>query len=72
MTVQQHEDAARPWPRKTCGGCGKNKPLRDFDSHRSRPDGLSYHCKTCRVDLRRASRGRNPKSLLLQASTEAN
>lgn len=32
---------------KTCGGCGKPKPLEDFHCNKVKPDGRQTQCKLC-------------------------
>lgn len=32
---------------KTCSRCKETKPVDDFGSNKSTPDGLSYYCKAC-------------------------
>jgi WhiB family redox-sensing transcriptional regulator len=43
---------------KTCSCCGAPKPLGDFGSDASRPDGRNRHCKPCRAGAARESRQR--------------
>ena len=33
---------------KTCSRCGESKVLDEFNKNKSKPDGLSHHCKDCR------------------------
>ena len=43
---------------KRCPGCNENKPRTAFQKNRAAPDGLQFHCRTCRsrVDARPAKR----------------
>jgi WhiB family transcriptional regulator, redox-sensing transcriptional regulator len=43
---------------KTCSCCGVPKPLGDFGSDASKPDGRTQHCKPCRASAARQSRRR--------------
>lgn len=34
---------------KTCSKCGQDKPLSEYNKHKSNKDGLQYHCNDCRL-----------------------
>lgn len=44
--------------KKTCPRCGEEKASAEFAKNRLRPDGLSYHCKSCRRDYYLQNRDR--------------
>ena len=49
---------ANPPPKpefKTCGRCGELKPNEAFTVESSKPNGLSFYCKTCESDRKRES-----------------
>lgn len=44
---------------KVCGRCGEEKSLEDFHMDRTRRDGLTYWCKSCRSNSIKDYRSRN-------------
>lgn len=45
---------------KYCGKCGETKPRADFHRCRSKRDGLSANCKSCKTEMARAWRVSRP------------
>jgi hypothetical protein len=37
------------WMTKVCTRCGKKKPLKEFATNRSKPDGLNWQCRGCQA-----------------------
>ena len=37
-------------PRKTCGLCGKSRPVKSFHKRTISKDGLQPYCKACRKE----------------------
>lgn len=46
---------------KKCSCCGSEKSVAEFHKETHRKDGLSYYCKSCASERRRASRAANPE-----------
>lgn len=44
---------------KVCTGCEAEKPVQDFYADRSRPDGYSSRCKTCKCSSQRSYHEKN-------------
>lgn len=44
---------------KTCPGCDKCKPAAEFNTDKSRPDGLQRQCRACQKALKAAWQARN-------------
>jgi hypothetical protein len=51
-------DFPSDWLVKWCGACGKNKPIKEFYSNISKPNGLSSECRSCN-NSHRVARRRN-------------
>lgn len=47
---------------KKCTGCNTVKPLEEFCSNRSKPDGRSYRCKPCTATATRAYYRKNEEA----------
>ena len=44
---------------KLCSHCREQKPVSEFYACTSRPDGLSFRCKTCDLEAKRISRSKH-------------
>ena len=44
---------------KTCSNCGVEQPLENFNKRARSPDGLQFHCRSCKQAYRKAHYAKN-------------
>ena len=63
MFVEEYRLPIEVLPPKPCKHCGQTKPLSQFGSDRSRPDGRNFYCLVCHSTRVGEWKARNPEKV---------